>query len=75
MMDNETRIAGNGKVTKEHANYTPFGSEDTHCSICKMFREPNSCTKVLGGISRTAVCDFWDGRSVGYKRVPLQRRG
>jgi hypothetical protein len=48
------------KVSKETANYSPFGSEENHCSICRMFREPHACTAVKGEISRTAICDFFE---------------
>jgi hypothetical protein len=48
------------KVSKETANYSPYGSEERHCSICTMFREPHSCTEVQGDISRTAICDYFE---------------
>src|SRR5262249_51947973 len=48
------------KATKEQSNYSPFGDEERHCSICSMWREPNRCTEVAGDISRTAVCDYFE---------------
>jgi hypothetical protein len=67
--------AGDGdKATKEQAAYTPYGSAEEHCSICSMFREPDSCTEVKGSISRTAVCDYFEDKKVHYQRIPIRKR-
>jgi hypothetical protein len=62
------------KATKQQAAYSPYGSEEKHCSICSMFREPNSCTEVQGDISRTAICDYFEGKGLHYERVPIRKR-
>jgi hypothetical protein len=53
-------VSGHSKASKEQANYSPFGDEERHCSICSMWREPNRCTEVQGDISRTAICDYFE---------------
>src|SRR5262249_3300626 len=40
-----------GKVSKETAEYSPYGSAEEHCSICRMFEEPHGCSEVAGHIS------------------------
>lgn len=46
-------------VRKEVANYRPSGGE-TACEGCKHFVAPEGCTRVLGQISASGVCDLWE---------------
>ena len=46
-------------VRKEVAGYRPSGGE-TACEGCEHFVAPEGCTRVLGQISASGVCDLWE---------------
>jgi hypothetical protein len=46
-------------TTKEAAKYQDKPRGNSRCSICKMFVEPASCTKVMGFISENGWCRFF----------------
>lgn len=50
------------KSSKAVAHYRQ-GTEERHCGICTMFREPHSCTAVAGSIAPNGVCDYFKERS------------
>jgi 8-oxo-dGTP pyrophosphatase MutT (NUDIX family) len=56
-----------GMVSKESVDYRPAETLEERCGTCSMFREPNSCTLVLGIIQRDDVCDEWDPITVNQE--------
>jgi hypothetical protein len=68
------------KASKEQANYSPYGDEEKHCSICRMWVAAKGndhhgrCTAVAGSIAPTAICDFYEDKKVHYERIPIKQR-
>jgi len=54
------------KVSKAKAHYRP-GSTEKHCGICTMFVKPHNCTKVMGEIDASRLCDYFERRKGGGK--------
>lgn len=50
------------KVSKDSVDYRP-GTNEEHCGICTMFREPNRCTLVAGIIRKPDTCDRFDPKT------------
>lgn len=55
------------KAAKAKANYR-YGTASRKCSLCSMFRPPHSCTAVLGEISPSALCDYFERKSEEQSR-------
>lgn len=59
MPEDEGGEAAGAPVRKGTVNYRP-AEEGMACEGCRFFREPESCRRVLGQISASAVCDLWE---------------
>ena len=46
-------------ISKKAAGYRP-AEDDAACGNCANFVEPEGCTRVLGQIEATGVCDLWE---------------
>lgn len=47
------------KKTKEEVDYSK-GMPQSHCGICRHFREPSSCTLVAGKINPEYWCKLFE---------------
>lgn len=63
----------NAKVTKAQAHYRG-GNSTKYCSVCNMYRAPNSCTAVRGQISPRGLCDYFEKKVVRARGGHVPRR-
>lgn len=54
------------KATKQAAQYSSFGTQAEHCSICEYYVVPNNCAKVDGKISSNGWCRFFAHKKERY---------
>lgn len=47
-------------VQKKEVNYRPSDTEGGACQGCQHFVPPEGCTRVLGQIDPTGVCDLFE---------------
>jgi hypothetical protein len=47
------------KAEKALACYTPHGTRDEHCGICRYFHAPGTCDRVRGAVVAGGWCKFW----------------
>lgn len=47
-------------VRKEVANYRPAEGDGEACENCQFFIKPEGCSRVLGKISASGVCDLFE---------------
>lgn len=49
-------------ASKEYAQYQPHPKGEQQCSLCTMFRAPESCTLVDGKISPKGWCRYFEAK-------------
>ena len=47
-------------LSKATARYVPHPVAGRRCSDCSMFRPPRACTLVIGSISPSGHCRYWE---------------